>query len=321
MQVEDTERGAVAQESHLLAVGADDGLESVAFAGVERRLGDSLGVSERGVLLANFSLVELPAAVAFGVIDHEAAVGAEADGAFLSGSGGDAARGGIVGGSGEDVAAHHKSHLIAGGGESHARGARVDHRFLGLLAIVGNDSYGELHRLRAGRHGVYFAVLAEGHVAVLRHAEGAHRVLGEVGELTGSSAVERGGIYVEGGVGLAHIVEAVAAAPLRVDAVIGGVSELAEHGFAAQGAFHEPDVAGARRLFMLAEFVFVALFVGVEDASVVIHREGDGGEAEEEFRAASAYGHGVELREDVAVDGLLRGHDVACEDDFVAGEG
>ena len=99
------------------------------------------------------------------------------------------------------------------------------------------------------------------------------------------------------------------------------MSELAEHGFAAQGAFHEPDVAGARRLFMLAEFVFVALFVGVEDASVVIHREGDGGEAEEEFRAASAYGHGVELREDVAVDGLLRAHDVACEDDFVAGEG
>ncbi len=317
-KVEDLEGGAVFEEGYFLAVGREGGLLCrFAVLGFIHHLLDYLrSVSEATERVGGCQLggVDSPQAVALPVVNQFLAVGREADAAFLSRSVGDALCGGVLDGGDVYIAAQHESYLLAVGGEGDGGGSLryVAFHTVGVI-VVCDDVHGEELRFPLAVDGVNLSVLREGEFpAVGRGGEGAHRMILELGDLALLS-VHVAQEYVVVSVAVVEVEEGVGRRPTRILVGAVEVGELCE---IAAGWVVHPDVRRARRAFVLAEHVFVAFAVLVEDfacGGVDVH--GSHGHGEEHLRAfAGRCGHGVHLALERSLCGGTRWSDRGFEE-------
>ena len=250
-----------------------------------------------GVLLVlEVHAVNGPFAVPFGIVVESLSILAEGYHSLLLRSEGDTAGVRQVRGSGVYVAAQHKGYFLAVGRYVHADWTAAESTpdmFFLILILTKGD--GNSRRLAAGTQGVEVAVPAESHGTVGGYAQKPYRVLFEVGNLAAVAAPDIGVAAPVIDLGFIHN-RAVRASPAGssplgkvVPAAVGcphGVAVFArEAGELGEcRAVLKPDVLGDGGSMMLAEVVFVAFHVFVEEDTFIVDREGGHVEREDLLR-------------------------------------
>ena len=270
---------AVAQIGHPLAVGRDDRLEAgLARLGEEFLLRlDGVG-EELVVLFRQNGAPDAPAAIPFSGVVELAAVFREAHAPLLLRRVGDAARGVVFSGGHEHVATDDHGDLLAVGRDGHRRSAaRVIHLDHVALVLVADNGDFDLAGLLALLHRVKVAVLREGQRTVFRHRDVAHGIFLIAGQLHRLAGIGDAAAAQVDGLApfLAQIIIGIAVGGkdrLTVLAVVTG--QLRKDPVLAQ-----PDVTRHGGGMVLAERIFVALVVLVENGAVgadTQFRHGDG---------------------------------------------
>ena len=217
------------------------------------------------VLILQFGLINLPYATALSTIHQTAPVGTEIHAALLLWGVGNLFGGLILNRCHKDVATHDEGHLLALGRETDfGDTARTQLTNQVLVLTVAGDGHLHLLWLSALAQGVDLTVLTVAECTLIAHREIAHGVLLVVRELLLACTVDIKAIHVEGTVFLAGIVIRVGIRPAWC-AVL--ALKVGQTGIVA--VVHQPDVATDRTLVMLAEGVFVALVVVIQEATVL----------------------------------------------------
>ena len=266
LQIDDAQFGTVLEVSHLLAIGTVLWLQRSLVGLCQSLLYQVSGIGKEFlVLILQFGLINLPYATALSTIHQTAPVGTEIHAALLLWGVGNLFGGLILNRCHKDVATHDEGHLLALGRETDfGDTARTQLTNQVLVLTVAGDGHLHLLWLSALAQGVDLTVLTVAECTLIAHREIAHGVLLVVRELLLACTVDITAIHVEGTVFLAGIVIRVGIRPAWC-AVL--ALKVGQTGIVA--VVHQPDVATDRTLVMLAEGVFVALVVVIQEATVL----------------------------------------------------
>ncbi len=302
-QVHHAQGGAFLQKGHFLAIGRVGGLELFGRGGEQRLLLEHGGVEEvRFLLAADGAGVQVPASVALGGVEQGAAVRAEAHVTLLFRRVGDAARGALLHGCDEHLAAVDEGDLLAGGRHGELAHLTVHrHRSFGQVARVHGDAHLHRARLITVDGGVDGAVMTEAERAVVGDGQVAHGMVLQEGDLRWCATFNAHFMDIEA-FAASHLTHAAFAEVVERSAVgaYHWIAVLAlEAGELLVGAGVEvvaPHVACHRRAVVLAVLILVA-FPVVEDQHVPVGGEaGAVGRCGEHLAGLSTlHRHAVEL--------------------------
>ena len=317
--------GPFLQIGHLLAIGRPFRLEFLGGRGQQCFLLQHGGGEEVGLLLAyDAGGVEVPAAIALGGVQDRSPIGTETGRTLLLGRVGDAARGALLHGAHEDLAAVHEHDLLPVGGDIELADATVHlHGALRGVAGVQCDPHLHLHRLRSIDHGVQFTMVAEAEQTVGADAQVTDGVVLQEGDLRGGATTGGHLVHVEGararhGTGsvLAQVVHRAAIGGKHRFAVL--AIEGGELLVGSRGGRVAPHVTRHAGPVVLAEIILVAFpIVEHQQASIRGVARIDRGRGQDALGLAAGQWHTIELAQSGARELLVAGgiQPAAGEDD------